>query len=643
MLENSKWIWQEASESKDVYVEFYSTFISEGGNTEVSISADSDYTLFINGKYASSGQYGDYEHYKIYDTVDISHLTVKGENHIAILVWHFGDASSRYKPYQAGLIFEVTENGRTVLQSDENILSRQSRAYISGRKKKISSQLGFSFAYDATKEDLWTFGKADNMKKSLEVSKKSDLHPRPIRKHDLLPLVHGKELLNENNTHYIFDLGEETVGLISFSLRAKDSGNIVISFGEHLADGNVRRIIGDRDFSLEYFAKKGENTYTNYMLRLGCRYLEIQTRTPVFFDEIGIIPQVYPLKKTEIGLENDLDRQIYDICYHTLKCSMMEHYVDCPWREQCLYAFDSRNQMLSGYYAFEGGNFEYARANLLLMSKDERDDGLLSICFPCGIDLTIPSFSLYYLLAIKEYTQYSRDLSLVGEINPKLQKILDTFVKNMTNGLIFSFSGACHWNFYDWAKYCEGTLYSSQKASADVIINLLGIIALNSYKEICQLCSLDFNHDEILSTLKTRVREEFLNKETGLFRMNRDTEAYTVLANSLAVISGVCTKAEAEKICKAIVDGKLSPCSLSMKTFMYDALLLTDKERYAPYVLSEIRREYKIMLDSGATTVWETIDGESAFGNAGSLCHGWSAIPIYYYNILSPFVDKSSL
>ena len=54
MLGNSKWIWQETSESKDVYVEFYSTFVCEGGNTEINISADSDYTLFINGKYASS-------------------------------------------------------------------------------------------------------------------------------------------------------------------------------------------------------------------------------------------------------------------------------------------------------------------------------------------------------------------------------------------------------------------------------------------------------------------------------------------------------------------------------------------------------------------------------------------------------------
>ena len=40
------------------------------------------------------------------------------------------------------------------------------------------------------------------------------------------------------------------------------------------------------------------------------------------------------------------------------------------------------------------------------------------------------------------------------------------------------------------------------------------------------------------------------------------------------------------------------------------------------------------MLDAGATTVWETADGAAAFDNAGSLCHGWSAIPVYYYATL---------
>ena len=61
---------------------------------------------------------------------------------------------------------------------------------------------------------------------------------------------------------------------------------------------------------------------------------------------------------------------------------------------------------------------------------------------------------------------------------------------------------------------------------------------------------------------------------------------------------------------------------------------LTDKKKWQGQVLDEIRKDYKKMLNAGATSVWETIDGASAFDNAGSLCHGWSAIPIYYYHRL---------
>lgn len=65
-----------------------------------------------------------------------------------------------------------------------------------------------------------------------------------------------------------------------------------------------------------------------------------------------------------------------------------------------------------------------------------------------------------------------------------------------------------------------------------------------------------------------------------------------------------------------------------------DALLLYNKNKYKDVVLEEIRRIYKIMLDDGSSTVWEVIEGERAFDNAGSLCHGWSATPIYYFKKL---------
>ena len=67
-----------------------------------------------------------------------------------------------------------------------------------------------------------------------------------------------------------------------------------------------------------------------------------------------------------------------------------------------------------------------------------------------------------------------------------------------------------------------------------------------------------------------------------------------------------------------------------MKIFKYDALLATDKEKYQAWLLNEIRREYGKMVERG-NTVWETIEGAVAFDNAGSLCHGWSSIPVYYY------------
>jgi len=59
-----------------------------------------------------------------------------------------------------------------------------------------------------------------------------------------------------------------------------------------------------------------------------------------------------------------------------------------------------------------------------------------------------------------------------------------------------------------------------------------------------------------------------------------------------------------------------------------------DAKKYADKVLSEIRDTYRIMVEAGSTAAWETIDGAAAFDNAGSLCHGWSAIPVYYYQKL---------
>ncbi len=627
VFENSKFIWIDDTNT-DTYGEFYATFTANSSPI-CRLSVDGDYTLFINGKHVASNQYGDYEHYKIYDEIDLSEHIVNGKNHFALLVHHFGKDSQRYKKYQAGAIFEVIENGMVILASDESILSRKSKSYLSGICREITGQLGFSYTYDAKNEDSWQVGQGSDFKKSVGVSKKCDFYSRPIKKQVLGEKVYGEIIKSENGTHFLIDLGKEITGLLFFELTGQ--ADINIAYGESLTDGRVRKIIGGRNFSIDYFSKEGSNDFTHYMLRFACRYLEITATSPIVLHKIGLIPQVYPTKRKEMPALSDTDKKIYEACVNTLELCMMEHYVDCPWREQCLYAFDSRNQMLSGYYAFKNGNFEYARANLLLMGKDRRDDGLLSICYPCGVDLTIPSFSLHYVTSIKEYLLYSKDVSLFYEVKDKISEVLDTFVSRVENGLISTFEGASHWNFYDWSPYSEGALYSSEAKKSDCLLNCLLIIALDNYAQICSIVNEKFEYVDVLKDLRKATKEAFFDKNKGLFLV-REENSYTELANSLAILAKLCTQDEEKAIANALANGELISCSLSFKCFKYDALLAVS-ESYKETVLKEIRDTYSKMAKR-TNTVWETNEGESAFDNAGSLCHGWSAIPIYYYNTL---------
>ncbi|MBQ8296064.1 MAG: family 78 glycoside hydrolase catalytic domain [Clostridia bacterium] len=634
MFKKAKWIWVDERNAPNTYGEFYDAFQWNGEKTVCRISCDGDYTLYVNGQYVESNQYGDYEWYKSVDTVDVTPYLKKGENSVAVLVWYFGEDTQRYLKANAGLIYEVEENGQLIAASDENTLSRYSRGYQNGGTKTLTPQLGFSYVYDANKEDGWLKGELQGFTPSVLADKHCNFVSRPNQKLKLLAPKKGKLLEEKNGKLFVFDLGEETVGLFSFKFQAKTQQTLLISYGEDLENGRVRRIIPPRDFSVEYIAKEGKNEYVNYMLRFGCRYIQIESEDEISIEHVSLIPQIYPTAVKSFTAKTAQDQAIYDLCVRSLQLCMMEHYVDCPWREQCLYAFDSRNQMLCGYYAFEDGNFEYVRSNLLLMSKDKYPSGLMAICYPCGADLTIPSFSLYYTLSVLEYTRYSKDLTLAKEVFSRIQKYLDAVLARMNNGLLYRFEGEENWNFYDWSQYSEGTLHGRDVVIPDAQLNILTVMALRCLKELCALAGLQYPYGNVDVELAENILKNFYNKEKKVLSVTVNGSEYVELVNALAVSYGLISGTEAEIICEKLTNGELLSCSLSMKCFTYDALLKVNEEKYREWILADIRKNYQKMLDSGATATWETIDGAIAFEHAGSLCHGWTAIPIYYFNRL---------
>ncbi len=626
---NGKWIWINRKDEQDVYGEFFDTLEYTGGKAVLKISCDTKYAFYVDDKLVAFGQYADYPWHKVYDEVDISSYLCIGKNNVRIVVWYFGDDFMTYYKGSPRLWYEISDEEKLLCVSDEKTLCCEAEHYLSHRKKKITFQMSYSFHYD-TREDV------KEKYNAVIVDGPENLILRPIKMLTLEPLKKGV-LVKDN----IYDLGGENAGFFNIKFKATAGTVLTVSYGEHLTDGRVRRKIKDsdfivdkdysigyRDFSFEIVANGEMTEYMNPFLRLGGRYIELEADGDFTIEHVGINETLYPTDYIPFDAGNALRQKIYDTSVRTLKLNMHEHYEDTPWREQGLYTMDSRNQMISGYYAFK--EYVFPRASLELMCLDRREDGLLASCFPSSINLALPAFSLYFFIQMREYIDYSGDVTLAREYEYKLNDVMNTFVKRIRNGLSPNFfGGPWYFNFYEWSEGNDGNLSGTDEESFDLILNCVLSLALQNLETICEKAGLEFKFKGVSENLNKRITEYYYNSDTGFYHGSE-------LGNAFAILCGATTNKQAEFIAEKIAEKKsgLVPVTLSMKAWVYDALLLVDKEKYKDYVLNDIDQNYSYMLSKGATSFWETILGETDFNGAGSLSHGWSAIPIYYYNIL---------
>ncbi len=647
-FENAKWIWASATPECDEHAEFYEEIDFYGKAASIFISADSNYAVYVNGYLAAFGQYADYPYDKVYDERDISAYMRQGKNVIAIRVWYYGiDTTSTYYPGKAGVIYSIYADGVNVRNSSFATPSRLSPTYRQHAKKIITSQLGLSFEYDARLADGWMYATPSPeypFLNSYETGVNIPLRPRtchPVEFGESITAtpVSAKKCTPVSKYGMIFDLGCECVGFITLKFSSDTEQKITVAFGEHIEDGHVRRTVGGRDFSFDYITAVGENYFMNPHRRFGCRYVEIISEGELESISVGIRNTVYPV--TLMPAPESLtytQQKIYDACIHTLECCMHEHYEDCPWREQALYTMDSRNQMLSGYYAF--GEKLFPKANLELIARDDRPDGLLSICYPIRRDLVIPSFSLHFITQCYEYLCFTGDVEFVRSIYPKMKSVLDVFLSKMEdNGLLRPFPGKGKWNFYEWQPGLAGVDelghgFTSEGLEADIILNGLLSIALEKLSRIESVLGIESDAIAIRDRINTSINNTFYDPERGIYKNRASLPDASKLGNAIAILCGAAGDGVRERVAEAIINDNITDASLSMMCFVYDALLAVDKEKYAPHVIEEIERSYVPMLAVGNNTVWETVLGAPDFDNAGSLCHGWSAMPIYYYHIL---------
>jgi len=618
----SKWIWFK-EEKEDQYVEFVSTFESSQNKVSLKICADTDYMVFVNKKLVAFGQYNFYPEHPVYDLLDIK--CKKGLNNLKIVVYHCGASTfSTYCPGKAGLFFEIKDGSKTVLESNEKILSAESKLYKTGMKQNITPQLGYRMFVDGTK-----IKSKLNYENSVVVEKSTNFRPRDNFKLKLLKRcdVDTKVI---SKKHYLIDLKRETVGYLDFDFVSPKKQKIQIAWGEHIVDGKVRETIEFRKFVTEYIAKKGRNKFFSTFRRYGLRYLEVYCEEDIDIDYFGIIPTEYPFKDKKWSIDDPLRKKIYEVGIHTLKCCYHEHFEDCPWREQSFYAMDSRNQML--YHSLVFKNKETFKSALRLLTEDQRDDGLLNITFPNKLDLTIPSYSQYIFEEFLLYYQMSKDIDFLKESYPKLLSVLNAFLVKFDGKLLKNYTCAPYWNFYEWIPGLDDDPWFTGPEN-DCLANLLLIIALQFMMKINKVLGKTDDYKTIIKALKVNINKKYFVKEKGLYYFSDKNPKFYKLVNSFAILAGVAVGQRAVDIAEKLVNSNdLISSSLSMRCFQYDALIKVNKEKYKDYILNDLDSNFKKELDEGATSFWETEKGEADFNGAGSLCHAWSSLAIYYYN-----------
>lgn len=670
----AKAIWLNADNQTDEYADFYpSVQFRNGMKYTLRIVCDTDRAVYIDGKLISFGQYADYPATPVYEDVP---LPVQEGSVLKITVWHSGIDSQTHVATDAYTAFCVFEDNKVIYASSEETLVRPTPEYVPHLNKIITPQMGAGFSL---------YGRAEpeelrySVVKDIEIA---SLRPRAIKplhlanpieaklvrkgfcsffgEDDTALIMSNAELDVENTLgcgkYYLFDLGTEAVGFPEISFKAECRCDVMIGWGEHIKDGMCRAAIHSRRFTAEIGARAGDNHYFPVLRRFGMRYMQIFFTSPEVSEvSLTFHPTLLPVEIKGfnfVGEKAELRKRIRNTAIYTLLCCMHEHYEDCPWREQALYTLDSRNQMLAGYEVFKNKNADFVRANLDLISRGVRPDGILALCYPAGRDYPIPFYTHAYLMQMDEYIQNTGDVSLAEEKFDILVSLLNVFHKRIDkNGLIRRFPDSKgYWNFYEWSSHLSGNPIHKQTPDEDLPyeanINASLSIATRSMANICKALGRyddEKFYAEKAKTISDAITQTFFNEESGFFFdfTDRPDIHPSALTQAMCMLCGAGDSINSSRILKAIalnggsIDGiDVVPATLSMACFRYDALLRSDSEKFKNAILDEIDRDCGFMLENGATTFWETLKGDADFGGAGSLCHGWSAMAAYYYSKL---------
>jgi len=682
----AEWIWHPQAAPENAYVYFRRSFSLEGAplrEARLFVSASARYQLFVNGRYVGRGPNPTDPGRYYYDVYEAADLLREGANVIAALGYAFRPepgAILRQNWGRGGFLLEAELDGRSILATDGSWKTRLAPTW--DPKAPINCTL------------LGDYKEIQDLRKALPGWTDSDFddadwdRPEFLGKPPVAPWtrlvereiptlggervypvnvawesasvtyahaddweVYADQLLAPDGTHQASRAEE---GVVRVAKTHEDfPPALTLDFGHEVtgypiveiedgADGAELDLLYAEDLFFvrvdQFVLRDGPQTLEPFNRR-SFRYLKILFRRApreIKLKSVSTKLDVYPFERNGSFASSDerLDR-IWDVGRRTIRMSSLDHFVDCPWREQTLYGGDLYAENLIAHYAF--GDPRLNRKCLRQFFHLQFESGGIPPWGPYRECPTFyPAWAAFTGITLVDHYWLTGERELVDELWPKFAKLTD-WAKNLADGDPLGIGGAApkrepgagrHISYEDWMAAKRDVYAPSQILPVYALLDRAAELAKFLGRE-----DEARRWSETAGCMANGIREHLIDRETGLLpgRQRAAPGAFGRHENALLLWTGLLSEGAGRAVADKLFDDALAPIQAPFHgLFVLLGLLRYGRDELA---VSFARNYWGGMLDRGATTYWDNFSTQWPEGKLPnrqtSLCHGWAAAPTH--------------
>ncbi|MBO5092714.1 MAG: hypothetical protein J6K52_05465 [Clostridia bacterium] len=639
-MENSKWIWLNSTlyseyinnkqNAKFCMAEF-KRVINTASPARVKISADSRYMLFVNNKLIGRGPvsagsdflFGEvdtiyYDEYEISDT---------GKLEFKVIVTNIPTVLTENAFGKAGFTLQLIENGRVVMQSDEDwdarfLTERQDILYTDYTRKAHKSINAEAF----------------KINKCIEKS--------PLEK------LYSEKIESSNFKKTTVKAGEKCTLCLNFdkiysaypciSIKANAKTEIKLHTSE--CYGNIgyvcETIITDKD--VVHFSPR--------LRSVGEMKIEVITHKEATIEECYLDFTHYPIKnQAKFKCSDPLLNRIYNVCMHTQKiCRQGIHLDSVTHQEHLACTGDYYIQALIEYLNIYDPTltaFDIYRTSKILECQNGK--------------MFHTTYSLIYPIWLYDYYMFTGDKALIYKCEKSIELLLSAFDGYMSseNGLL---EYAPNYMFVDWVvasesadKFIDGStmmahgkmkgysLHHPPKALGQSVLCMLYYEALNKIASLYNVIGKEESADKCLKkaqNIKKIINACLYDSERGLYfgglntpdqvpndewlPKNISNKYYLKQANVLSVLYDIAPKEKHRDILEYVIRDLNK---FEMQPYFYHFLLeaLYKAGLFEKHGINLIKKYESILnkCDKGLCEAWENMQCDFS--------HAWGATPAY--------------